>query len=252
MKYFKFQFLFFFVIIEQLISLIICIKSVRLSSYSYLTSTLHKSTTTMDSDETADDSGRNLMHQTNDEICIGENAKVTQHYPYFQNFDVGDDEENIEAPHRPILDVNIANKNACICQIENVLEGHTCHSDSGGLRERRYSERKKYRIYVADSTVPETVVPHTLSHAPVILARRSRRLSVPLRSFIKPLSLDTYATSWYSFLSRRSSLRFWRWSALNNPPLQSRPVSVLRSLVYILSTSPELTSLDSGVPVWIS
>ena len=33
---------------------------------------------------TTDDSGRNLMHQTNDEICIGENAKVTQHDPDFR------------------------------------------------------------------------------------------------------------------------------------------------------------------------
>ena len=37
----------------------------------------------MDRNDTADDSSRNLVHQTNDEIRIGENAKVTQHYPYF-------------------------------------------------------------------------------------------------------------------------------------------------------------------------
>ena len=86
----------------------------RLSYSSYLTSTLHKSITKIYSDDTADDSGRNFMHQTNDEICIGENAKVTQHDPDLQNFDVGDDEENIEAPHRPILAVNVANNNDCI------------------------------------------------------------------------------------------------------------------------------------------
>ena len=97
----------------------------------------------MDSDDTTDDSGRYLMHQTNDDIRIGENAKVTQHDPYFENFDVVDDEENIESHHHPILAVNVANNNTCICQRENVLEGHTCHSDSGGLRERRYSERIK-------------------------------------------------------------------------------------------------------------
>ena len=45
----------------------------------------------MDSYDTMDDSGRNLMHQTNDEICIVENAKVTQHDPDFKNADVGDD-----------------------------------------------------------------------------------------------------------------------------------------------------------------
>ena len=39
----------------------------------------------MDSDDTTDDRGRNLMHKTNDEICIGENAKVTQHDPDFEN-----------------------------------------------------------------------------------------------------------------------------------------------------------------------
>ena len=35
---------------------------------------------------------------------------------------------------------------------------------------------EKSRNPVADSTVPETVVPHTLRHAPVLLARRIRRL----------------------------------------------------------------------------
>ena len=37
----------------------------------------------------------------------------------------GDYEENLEAPHHPILAVNVAKKNACICQSKNVLEGHT-------------------------------------------------------------------------------------------------------------------------------
>ena len=36
------------------------------------------------------------------------------------------------------------------------------------------------------------------------------------------------------------------------PPLSSLPVSVLRSLVWSLSTSPELASLDSGIPVRLS
>ena len=35
--------------------------------------------------------------------------------------------------------------------------------------------------FVADSTIPETVVPRTLSQAPVILDHRIRHLSVPLR-----------------------------------------------------------------------
>ena len=61
----------------------------------------------MDSDDTTDDSGRNLMHQTNDKICIGENAKVTQHDPQFDNTDEGDYEEHLEAPHLSILDLNV-------------------------------------------------------------------------------------------------------------------------------------------------
>ena len=66
----------------------------------------------MDSDDTTDDSGRNLMHQTNDEICIRENAKVTQHDTKFKNADEGEYEEHLEAKHSPILAVNIANNNA--------------------------------------------------------------------------------------------------------------------------------------------
>ena len=65
------------------------------------------------------------MHQTNDEIHIRENAKVTQHYPGFENDDIGDDGKHLEAHHRPILDVNVAKNNACIYQSENVIEGHT-------------------------------------------------------------------------------------------------------------------------------
>ena len=87
----------------------------RLSSDLSLTSTLHQSTTTMNIDDTTDDSDWNLMHQTNDAIRIGENDKVTQYDPYFENADVGDDEEHLEAPHRPILDVNVSKNNARIC-----------------------------------------------------------------------------------------------------------------------------------------
>ena len=46
-------------------------------------STLYQSITTMDSDDTTDDRGWNLMHQTNDKIRIRENAKVTQNDPEF-------------------------------------------------------------------------------------------------------------------------------------------------------------------------
>ena len=78
----------------------------------------------MDSDDTTDDSGQNFMHQTNDDIHIGENSKVTQHDPDFENDNVGDDEEHLEAPHRLMLDVNVANKNYRIRQSENLLEDH--------------------------------------------------------------------------------------------------------------------------------
>ena len=53
------------------------------------------------------------------------NAKVTQHDPDFENANVGDDEEHLEALHRPILTVNVAKINTCIHQRKNVLEGHT-------------------------------------------------------------------------------------------------------------------------------
>ena len=79
----------------------------------------------MDSNDTTDEISRNLKHQANYEIRIGENAKVTQHYPDLKNAFEGDDEEHLESPHLPILSVNLAKKNDCICQSENVLEGHT-------------------------------------------------------------------------------------------------------------------------------
>ena len=79
----------------------------------------------MDSNDTTDDSGWNLMYQTNVEIHIRENAKVTQHDPYFKTSDVGDDEEHIEAPHQPILAVNVSNKNTHIHQSETLLKVHT-------------------------------------------------------------------------------------------------------------------------------
>ena len=80
---FKTQFIYVFVIIKQFISLMIWIKSIRPSLYYSLTSTLYQLVTTMDSDDTSDDSDWNLMHQISEEIRIGENAKVTQHVPEF-------------------------------------------------------------------------------------------------------------------------------------------------------------------------
>ena len=49
----------------------------------------------MDRNDTTDDSGWNFMHQTNEKIHIGENSKVTQHDPYFENAGKIDDEEHL-------------------------------------------------------------------------------------------------------------------------------------------------------------
>ena len=75
----------------------------------------------MDIDDTKDDSGHILMHLKNDDIRIGENAKVTQHDPYFENADVGDDEEHLESPHHPTLDLNAVKNSARIFQSQNVI-----------------------------------------------------------------------------------------------------------------------------------
>ena len=108
--------------IKQLISLIIWIKSTSLSLDSSLTSTFYQSITTIDSNDTTDYSGQNLMYKTNDKIRIRENAKVTQHDPDFEN---ANDKEHLEAPHRPIIAVNAVKNNARICQRLNVLKGYT-------------------------------------------------------------------------------------------------------------------------------
>ena len=92
---------------------------------SSLTSTLHQPITTIDSNDTTDDIGRNLIHQTDDAISIGENSKVAQHDPDFENAYLGDDEEHLEAPRFPILSLKVANNHARISPSENVLEGHT-------------------------------------------------------------------------------------------------------------------------------
>ena len=70
----------------------------------------------MDSDDTTDDSSRNLMHQRNDDIRIGENSKVTQHDPDFVNSDGGGDEEHLEAPNCPIIAANVSKNNSRIFQ----------------------------------------------------------------------------------------------------------------------------------------
>ena len=70
----------------------------------------------MDSDDTIDDIGRNLMHQINEKIHFGENSKVTQHDPDFVNSDGGGDEEHLEAPNCPIIAANVSKNNSRIFQ----------------------------------------------------------------------------------------------------------------------------------------
>ena len=76
----------------------------------------------MYSDDTTDDSGQNLMHQTNEKKLSERNYKVTQHDTYFEN---SNDEDNLEAPHRPIIYINFVEKNARISQSKIVLEVHS-------------------------------------------------------------------------------------------------------------------------------
>ena len=101
--------IFVFVIIKQLIYLVIWIKSTGLSLNFSLTSNLHQYSITMNNDGTTNDSGHNLMHQTNDKIGMGENAKVTQQYSDLENANKGYNEEHLEVPHSLILAVNVAN-----------------------------------------------------------------------------------------------------------------------------------------------
>ena len=76
-------------------------------------------------DDKTDDSGQNLMHQTNDEIHIGENAKVIKHDPEFVNIDEGENEDNLESTHRLILAINVIENNARICNSKNVPKIYT-------------------------------------------------------------------------------------------------------------------------------
>ena len=109
---------------------------------------------------------------------------------------------------------------------------HIRHSGSRGLWKRSYSEHIISRNSVSDSTVSKTVLLRTLRHAIVILVRRSRRLSVSLKSLTKPLGMDFHTTSHAYFLSSRSSLRFRRWSELENPPL-SITVRISSALLHV-------------------
>ena len=65
-----------------------------------------------------------FMHQTNAGTCIGENVKIAQRDPEFENDNEGDGVEHLESNHCPPLAVNVANNNYHIRHNENVLEGH--------------------------------------------------------------------------------------------------------------------------------
>ena len=71
----------------------------------------------MESDEKTNDSGCISMHQTNDEICIGENVKIAQHDPGFEDSDEVNNGEHLKSPYSLTLSLNVENINACICQI---------------------------------------------------------------------------------------------------------------------------------------
>ena len=77
----------------------------------------------------------------------------------------------------------------------------------------------KYLYTVADNAVPVNIVPCTFIQAPAFLACRIRLRLVPRRYPTKPLSLESFASSKFFCLSRRSSLSARVWSELENPPL---------------------------------
>ena len=108
------------------------------------------------------------------------------------------------------------------------------------------------RNLVAKNTVPVTVVPHTLSHAPVVLSYRISHQSLPMISTTKPLSMESFASSCFS--ARHSCITWvleggWR-RRMSLPPSWDK--LALCSLAENLGTYLLLTSLDSGVPIWIS
>ena len=76
----------------------------------------------------------------------------------------------------------------------------------------------KYLYTVADNAVPVNIVPCTFIQAPAFLACRIRLRLVPRRYPTKPLSLESFASSKFFCLSRRSSLSARVWSELENPP----------------------------------
>ena len=111
----------------------------------------------------------------------------------------------------------------------------------------------KIRNSVAENTVPVTVVPLTLSQAPVVLEGRIRRRQVPTKSPTKTFSVASFSSSRFFLPSRLSSQIPRRWSALDNPPPpQSRPVLAPCLLAENLVTYLLLMKLDSGVPIRIS
>ena len=89
------------------------------------------------------------MHQTNDEIFIGENAKVTQHDLEFENADGGDDGEHLKTTHCPILAVSFI-KNARILHSKNILEGRTRSQPRSSFApfDSNCPKQQKYSIIV--------------------------------------------------------------------------------------------------------
>ena len=82
-----------------------------------------------------------------DEICIGDNVKITQNDPEFENSNEGDGGEHLEYPHPPPLAKNVANNHACICHNKNVLEGHARYWPCSSFTPYNSKFSKQRRIF---------------------------------------------------------------------------------------------------------
>ena len=76
----------------------------------------------------------------------------------------------------------------------------------------------KSQYSVADNTVPVTIVPRTLSQAPVFLVRIIRRWSFPSRSVTSSLGLVSLTSSLIFCPSLLYSMSSRRWLPLENSP----------------------------------
>ena len=82
----------------------------------------------------------------------------------------------------------------------------------------------------------------------------SRRLSVPLRSFSKPLSLDSYAMSQSLFPSCCSLRRVRKWPALENapPPVTTCTSSTLPRMQLKYFYCADVTGFRRPIPAFFT